>query len=518
MDATLRSVALSPGEIQLFDNYLPALSAGSYTLTVAPSLSDPNGVTPIPTFTPATQILVAGGPHYTLDPTLIFAMQPPPNASGDYGQYLPQIVLSHPTLPWLRLIDSSQQPTTPWLALLLFHPDEIGGTSPDASATFAQSGQVGAVLDKSQFPTGYAQPSVGLDTNVDPTSSCQYVDLPASLFLQIAPKLAELPYLAHFRQIDTVANDGSDLSGSYAAVIGNRLPSAGPNVVHLVSLEGYVAYLPGASSPLTLDTFDTIRLVSLASWVFDIPTDGGPQFPAYMTHLSRGMLQLPVPSVTQPTPAQATLLTAMADGYVPVTYALREGEQTAGWCRGPLSPFAVTPAPPGRTPLATSDAALVYDQLTGMFDLSYAIAWQIGRLLALTDTAFCAALLALRAQVSATVVQTDLRDDLAARFAATLALPQSPAERLAPRAASRACREFLFGRLPGLLTHELAPLLATRRDRRGLQDRLDRLPGVLPQAELIALIADGGDPLVALLRRLLPGRLPAASGDTAAED
>ena len=98
---------LSPGQAEFFDNCLPALSAGPYTLQVTPALSDANGGNTFPTFPATTQELHVTAPHYSLDPSLIFSQFPPPNAASDFGQYLPQIVLTHANLPWVRLIEST---------------------------------------------------------------------------------------------------------------------------------------------------------------------------------------------------------------------------------------------------------------------------------------------------------------------------------------------------------------------------------------------------------------------------
>ena len=147
-----------------------------------------------------------------------------------------------------------------------------------------------------------------------------------------------------------------------------------------------------------------------------------------------------------------------------------------------------------------------------MFDLSYAIAWQIGRLLALADPKFCSALIAFRARAAQALLQHDIRNELAASFPAVLALPEDALDRLSPRAASDAVRDFLFEQLPGVLD-QLRPLLTGRADRRRVDDRLHQLPGALPYAELAALLASGGDPVHALLRRILPGHVRGDGGE-----
>ena len=53
------------------------------------------------------------------------------------------------------------------------------------------------------------------------------------------------------------------------------------------------------------------------------------------------------------------------------------------WYRGPLEPEPVVANPQPAYPSAP--AALIYDPSTGMFDTSYAAAWEIGRLLTLAN-------------------------------------------------------------------------------------------------------------------------------------
>jgi hypothetical protein len=81
---------------------------------------------------------------------------------------------------------------------------------------------------------------------------------------------------------------------------------------------------------------------------------------------------------------------AFAMGYVPLAHNLRTGDVDVSWYRGPFAPVAVTGSL--SLPLNSMDAALRYNPYTGMFDVSYAAAWQLGQLLALADNGFSAAL------------------------------------------------------------------------------------------------------------------------------
>ncbi len=80
-------------------------------------------------------------------------------------------------------------------------------------------------------------------------------------------------------------------------------------------------------------------------------------------------------------------------GFVPVRHRLRAQGKTISWYRGPLVPFA--PEPFDATALLNvknADELVRYHQSTGMFEVSYAAAWELGRLLALRSKKFSTAL------------------------------------------------------------------------------------------------------------------------------
>ena len=124
-----------------------------------------------------------------------------------------------------------------------------------------------------------------------------------------------------------------------------------------------------------------MRLISLASWTFTSETGTG-DFGYVMRQLNIGPLTVPV-TVTGTDTASQLVAAAVADGYTLLGYTTRLGEQTAAWYRGPLLPSPVAANPQPAYPAAA--AALIYDPSTGMFDTSYAAAWEIGRLLTLAN-------------------------------------------------------------------------------------------------------------------------------------
>jgi hypothetical protein len=81
-----------------------------------------------------------------------------------------------------------------------------------------------------------------------------------------------------------------------------------------------------------------------------------------------------------------------------LNHSTRLGEKTVSWYRGPLVPLYLSRETKYRF-LPAADAALRYSPLDGMMDVTYAAAFQLGRLLALQDRHFATALHAHRKRV-----------------------------------------------------------------------------------------------------------------------
>ncbi len=94
------SDTLEDGQIRFFDNYIPTLGVGNYVINVNQHLQ-PTNSTIDDTFT-ASQSFSVQGPRYSISTDDILSMGPASNTEGLYNQYLPQIVLTKPDLPWQR--------------------------------------------------------------------------------------------------------------------------------------------------------------------------------------------------------------------------------------------------------------------------------------------------------------------------------------------------------------------------------------------------------------------------------
>jgi hypothetical protein len=79
-------------------------------------------------------------------------------------------------------------------------------------------------------------------------------------------------------------------------------------------------------------------------------------------------------------------------GCVPLPHSMRQGNRSVSWYHGPLTPGRNTAEDHIVLPIRTADELVRYNKTYGMFDVSYAAAWELGRLLALQSKSFSVAL------------------------------------------------------------------------------------------------------------------------------
>jgi hypothetical protein len=83
----------------------------------------------------------------------------------------------------------------------------------------------------------------------------------------------------------------------------------------------------------------------------------------------------------------------LAKGYVPLPHYLRQGGKTYSWYHSPLLPGKnPTDLKLSQLSIRCADQLIAYDPTNGLFDISYAAAWQLGQLLALQDKKFAVSL------------------------------------------------------------------------------------------------------------------------------
>ncbi|MFJ8310253.1 MULTISPECIES: hypothetical protein [unclassified Streptomyces] len=383
--------------VHFHDDHVAPAPAGRYRLTLNHQVSGAGvGSDSLP---PAEQEFDVRAPQFTLDESFVHAVHPAPAASGAFEYVLPHITLNRLILPWER-VPGASAPGLPWLALLLFAEEEL----PEDPKS---QGHVGTCTVRELLSTsdsGVLVPGIRLgDVPAElHDSECATVDVPSDVFAALVPRRADLPYLCHVRKVGDLqaarvrGRDGEEFEvGDYAVVTANRFPrTAGRYAAHLVSLEGFADHLDGRRPAQSL-----VRMVSLRAWSFEAVPDADSHFDALIQRMADDPAGLGLRLNPQPQTGAATgpATERLGLGYVPVSYGLPSGERTFAWYRGPFTPV-VAQNVPKPTAYADADEALVYLNDAGVFDVSYAAAFTLGRSLALSDSALASALTSFRSR------------------------------------------------------------------------------------------------------------------------
>lgn len=421
------------GEMILYDYIKPPLLDGQYQMHVETDVVIPKISNDPQPLNARDAFFNIEGPRFSLLPTEVASVVPPRNSHGAFDSALPHIALGRRTLPWERalaqtLVQSSDGTPYPWLALVLFQEGEY---------TLKTNQLLEDVVPADVFAR------LGSPQNVH----CDAVEADESLLRSILPMPSELQLLTHVRQVNVDDRElaSGDSDGFFAVVMTNRIPE--PGVKHrvcLVSVEERTDLLPTsdvnfisgilgtvgaleaplhaaaaapqggfaetanvaeiksrlqsggtilaqeanllnfgnateAVSPVIAIDPSTIvlirpraRLVLLHSWTFTCEGDG--TFRELMQHLNVGMIgQVEANSRLQVTDT----------GHIKVDVINRMGVPEKAWYRGPLVPQPLTRDPNG--PYHGADQARRVAADTGAEDVSYACAFEVGRLLAAAD-------------------------------------------------------------------------------------------------------------------------------------
>lgn len=454
---------VQPGYMVLYDYMIPPLEDDSYRMTVSTDVS----IQATPQALDARHSFFnVDGPRFTLAPTEVAGVFPPRNGHGPFDDTIPHIALYRRTLPWERELDPGnligdvknpvtvdpatgqpQQPShdtgLPWMALLLFEESEV--------------------TQLKNQPLEHVVPAPVYQRLGSPAGiRCDAIEADYFLVNSIMPSKEELQLLAHVRQVNVDDRElaAGDSDGYFAVVMGSRLATANTKFVAcLVSLEERsdlvdadppkdadlsqifngpilqvqpfeaaridapaAAVAPDAAVQVVAKTssefmpgkFDRVifrpitRLVCLHSWRFECEATG--TFRALMQRVDVGMIGK-VASVGAP---------ALTDtGHLKVNMVDRAGVKEQVLYRGPLVPFALTRDPLG--PYHCADQARRVAPDGGAEDVSYAAAFEVGRLLASADARLGQELMRWRRGAFQGAVVKDSVNDLATKF--SMALP-----------------------------------------------------------------------------------------------
>ncbi len=347
-------------KVAFIDNNIPTLKEGSYLLDIEQKTSENKGV-----LYTASQDFYVNGPRFGIKPTQILSVFPPAGSIGDHAHVLPHIAFKRTTLPWelnrngLPWIEKDNQtdhPLDSWLALLVFTDDEAPNVKQETLKNLNLSDQ-------------FNHPEEVVNTIVVTKDQINKI-LPK-------PTVTNLKYLANLRKRTNV--DESKVISERAYIHAGRLPKANTShTVHLISLTDILPLPKQNASPNT----ERYKLISLHSWKFTCLEDK-PSFKGLIENLDARAFRLYNQEAQGDRPIQNEYL---LKGFVPMPHTMRKGLQSLSWYRGPLLPNKETINKP--TSIAkgfSSDDYLRQDTNSQMLETSYAVAWQLGRMLTLKN-------------------------------------------------------------------------------------------------------------------------------------
>ena len=377
-------------KMRLTDYIRPPLEAGRYTVRASQRVTQPGQEE----FRTETRFDISGH-AFTLPGGEIFSCFPAAEESGEFETFLPYIVLENRTFPWEQVITEERDGVpVPWVALIVLADGE--GEEQDMAVKQLFGGREGIY-----FPDRDRLPAVCPEGDEDP---CHVVDIPKRLFDVIMPKVEELPLLCHVRQVDLAKTEDSicERDGCFSVICGSRLIPSGTDTpkkstVHLVSLLGY-GDLTG------IPDCDKVRLVSLHHWNIYSQRQSEENFPAVAERLGKNCGVMGYDRDTE----------LRRQGYSVKEHITRTGEKTYSLYRSPLLPFLNTEElDTGER--HTADGRLIYDRTEGVLDVTYAAAWQLGRMVTLAQQGMAGKIQREREEVRQEAHRGQLRDGMGLR-------------------------------------------------------------------------------------------------------
>ncbi|KAF2839441.1 hypothetical protein M501DRAFT_992402 [Patellaria atrata CBS 101060] len=448
---------LKPGYIRLYPLYRPRLPPGNYGIEVKQSIKtsipgdegkleifnydSTTGVSfPPPATTPVLlQKFDVVAPQFSLDPDTINSHYPP-DGGADEGLILPHIVFNDPHIPWDRIGPSASSFAIadrgirgPWFALLVFDPEDLKvspaevtslGISPASAAAATSSGAfpmtagdyLTKITSRPTFEAAFDQPenNPAWKSLTESTENTTVIFPKRSQAAAILKDPYKFFFMCHVREMNTMGfpDAGTQQNGLFSICVShmtgprnNTVPRT--QVVHLINIEQM------DKTQITGD--GRIGLCSLYSWTYLSLPPNPINFKDIMTNLaatkqmlrigdeSLGLLQGTIGEDPNSAVSSKLLHERLSLGYTIHRWRAATGEETLAFSRGPLTPAPTSWKPsvaddwPGSS--NTGKEYQVLDKDLGVMDLTYSSAWQLGKLMAVSDTVFNSALLRFRSLV-----------------------------------------------------------------------------------------------------------------------
>ncbi|KAJ3571357.1 hypothetical protein NPX13_g5407 [Xylaria arbuscula] len=373
--------------------------------------------------------------RFSLSPSAIDLVYPTPGSTAEHT-ILPHITFKDSTLPWswtpshIPKNDDKDSPLSSskstWLALMVFAFDELQLSKDKITEIMSN---MSADLLREQTETCSlqmrARDTVGLSgvngvvntTGFSSESDAQVAaertgvvlltgKLFADLFVESGGPTDRLhvggyKHLAHVRQITTdgAANAGSDEEAHVSNVISRRcgpMEASKPStiIVHLLSL----CWDPDMPFPKPTDR---VAVTTLYSWTYTCLASSNKSSTADMLAdiniLRTDQAQEHrLPNVQDEDAVSRLIANRQRCGYTLARHRTVTGEETAAIHRGPLVSTQVEYPLNMRMQSNFGGDLAILDSELGLLDITYASAWQLGKTLAMADSAFCASLTKLR--------------------------------------------------------------------------------------------------------------------------
>ncbi|THC90264.1 hypothetical protein EYZ11_010272 [Aspergillus tanneri] len=437
--------AIDPGYEQLYSFYVAGLPARSYNIQVKQDIATADGNSSLrPSLNHKFNVI---GPRFSLPEGAVYSFYPP-QGHEDRGEVLPNVVLTHPTLPWERP-GSNKQPKdsdggdfsrnrVPWLAVLVFTQDELRLDASQLNKVFdgehlqdfkKQSTTLSTNMfakDVSTLKETITSPVVyNPQTDIAEKTEVIFLrrELFTSLFSQYSAdgKRVDSPtgyvqhhrFLAHVRHIHLNGTPSAGQTESrdhaYSVIVSHRIGPLSiekptPVVAHLVNIEGVEI-----TNLLENKTF--VAMSSLHSWEYTCLPPNSLNIEDAFEHLGSSLKVLrPVPNEEENSlkieheknPEIQKIKTRLGqrvnEGFSLVRYRVQTGDITAGFTKSPFAPSAVPFSegaqwPPSST---TGSKLQILDPNLSIMDLTYSVAWNLGKILGLAHPEFATALGRLR--------------------------------------------------------------------------------------------------------------------------
>lgn len=332
--------------IHFFDSHIHTLDLGEYTVTLSQNITDAGGSkSHIAGLDEQSFSFQLDDEHNRVDDHQVLHVYPPQGSSGDYQFTLPHLIFRNSLFPWESNLKGAEIPTVPGVALILVDESESHLITSQNQKRGEEQTTILTV------PKAFFNAHFGLSASDKDSLS----------------KLAKtISNLAHVRQVVT----GDDVQ-EFACLLANKLPKPGHfSTVHLVSL---------GDLELGDNNQETLELTSLFNFSFKTvePADDGI---AALSSLNAAVMHSNFNGNKENKKGEAL----QNQAFVPLQHFFDNGQDEGfSFYRGPFVPEKQRI----EIPIARRSSALLRKHADhGLVDVSYAAAWELGRLTALAST------------------------------------------------------------------------------------------------------------------------------------